>query len=286
MEVKFHEDIDEFYHIVSDFLLRNEAKNNLLFSILNTIKINQKRYGEESPILVTVKENDEIKLVSLRTPPYNQVLSYTDDISSIDLLAKALLQKNIELPGVLGFKEGAHRFAQLWCKYKKRKSQIIRNERIYELEKVAEETLGNRKFIIGSEANQSLILTWAKEFILEALPETTESQIIRSRKNLVDDIKNKKIFLLMENKKVVSMARKAGKTPNGNLVNLVYTPSDLRRRGYATECVAKLSKQILEEGNIFCFLFTDLMNPISNSIYQKIGYRPVIDIDEYKFTKE
>ena len=283
MEVKFYEDITEFYNLVLGFLLKNEAENNLLFSILNAIKINPKRYGEEKSILITVDEKKKIKLVSLRTPPFNQLISYTDDLKSIDILAKELLQKNIELPGVLGLKEGAKNFAQLWCENKKMNSQLIRNERVYKLEKVAEETLGDRDFIIGTEVNQTLILNWAKKFILEALPETEESQITRSQEALVEDIKNKKLFLLMDKNEVVSMARKAGKTPNGNLVNLVYTPPELRRRGYATECVARLSKHLLEEGNKFCFLFTDLMNPVSNSIYQKIGYHPVIDVDEYKF---
>ena len=286
MEIKFYEDIDEYYNLVSEFLLKNEAENNLLFSILSTIKINPKRYGEEKPVLICVKQNDRIKLISLRTPPYNQLLSYTVDLNSIDLLTKMLLRKKTELPGILGFKKGAEKFAQLWCENKKLKSQIIRNERIYKLERVAEETLGSRDFIIGSEINKSLILNWVKKFMLEALPETTEDQISRSQNARIEDIKNKKFFLLMDKNKVVSMARKAGKTPNGNLVNLVYTPPELRRKGYATECVAKLSKRLLEEGNKFCFLFTDLMNPISNSIYQKIGYRPVIDVDEYKFKKE
>ncbi len=283
MELKFYEDINNFYNLVYDFLIKKEAENNLIFSILNIIKINPKRYGEEKPILITVSENNDLQLVSLRTPPYNQLLSYTDDLKSIDILAKTLLQKKMELPGVLGLKEGAKKFAQLWCENKKLKSQLIRNERVYKLEKVMEETIGDRDFIIGTEENQTLILNWAKKFILEALPETEESKITRSQEALVEDIKNKKIFLLMDENEVVSMARKAGKTPNGNLVNLVYTPPDLRRRGYATECVARLSKHLLEEGNKFCFLFTDLMNPISNSIYQKIGYRPVIDVDEYKF---
>ncbi len=31
-------------------------------------------------------------------------------------------------------------------------------------------------------------------------------------------------------------------------------------------------------------LFTDLSNPTSNSIYQKIGYRPVCDFTEYIFS--
>ncbi len=37
---------------------------------------------------------------------------------------------------------------------------------------------------------------------------------------------------------------------------------------------------------VFPFLLkkdTDLSNPTSNSIYQKIGYRPVIDENHYKF---
>ena len=33
----------------------------------------------------------------------------------------------------------------------------------------------------------------------------------------------------------------------------------------------------------FCFLFTDLANPTSNSIYQRIGYRAVTDITLWRF---
>ncbi|MHA1110922.1 MAG: GNAT family N-acetyltransferase [Promethearchaeota archaeon] len=57
---------------------------------------------------------------------------------------------------------------------------------------------------------------------------------------------------------------------------------ELRKKGYATECVAKLSKKLLEDYE-YCVLFTDLGNPTSNSIYQKIGYKPVMDVDLYKF---
>ena len=38
-----------------------------------------------------------------------------------------------------------------------------------------------------------------------------------------------------------------------------------------------------DEGFDFCSLFTDLANPISNAIYQQIGYRPVCDFQEIKF---
>jgi len=284
MEVKFYEDINEFYNLVLPFLLEREAENTLLFSILDAIKRNPTRYGEDKPILIVVRDgNSIIKHVSLRTPPFRLVLAYTDNLDTIAVLAKELLKRNMEIPGVVGFKEGVKIFTQLWCETKNLIHSLIRNERIYQLDKVVEETLGKITFIIGGKSHQPLILEWTKEFILEALSESDDTYIEAGQKRRIDDIKNEKIFLLLDNNEVVSMARKAGKTPNGNLVNLVYTPPKLRKRGYATECVAKLSKYLLEEGNQFCFLFTDLMNPTSNSIYQKIGYRPVIDVDEYQF---
>jgi len=283
MKVILHEDISDFYDLAYPFLIKKEAENNLLFSILNTLKEDPERYGVTKPILIEVEEDDDIKLISIRTPPHNQILSFSEDLYTIDVLIEDFIDKKVEIPGVLGFKVAAEKFTKIWCKKNNLKPHIVRYERIYKLKEFARETLGNRKFIMGTNTHQSLILNWTKDFILEALPETKEAEIKNSQNRVRGDIENGKIFLLLDNDTIMSMARKAGKTPNGNLVNLVYTPPHLRRRGFATECVAHLSKQLLDEGNKFCFLFTDLMNPISNSIYQKIGYRPVIDIDQFEF---
>jgi hypothetical protein len=58
---------------------------------------------------------------------------------------------------------------------------------------------------------------------------------------------------------------------------MVYTPKELRGRGYATSVVAAASRAILAEGRRFCCLITDLANPTSNGIYARIGYVPVSD---------
>lgn len=74
-----------------------------------------------------------------------------------------------------------------------------------------------------------------------------------------------------------------GPTPNGIRVFAVYTPAELSRRGYATACVASLTERLLQGGRTFCFLSTDLANRTSNATYQWIGYRPVIEVDDYRF---
>jgi predicted GNAT family acetyltransferase len=83
----------------------------------------------------------------------------------------------------------------------------------------------------------------------------------------------------------VTMATWTDPTPNGVRVTLVYTPPALRGRGYASSCVAALSALLLASGRRACFLFTDLANPTSNSIYMKIGYRPVCDVHDYRFER-
>jgi uncharacterized protein len=64
---------------------------------------------------------------------------------------------------------------------------------------------------------------------------------------------------------------------------MVYTPKHYRNKGYATACVAQLTKKLLEDGWEFTALYTDLNNPTSNNIYKKIGYRWIGESAEYRF---
>ena len=81
------------------------------------------------------------------------------------------------------------------------------------------------------------------------------------------------------------MALQTRPTQHGIGVGGVYTPPELRRRGYASSCVAALSQRLLDAGFEYCTLYTDLSNPTSNDIYQQIGYRPVGDVQEIKIER-
>jgi predicted GNAT family acetyltransferase len=48
---------------------------------------------------------------------------------------------------------------------------------------------------------------------------------------------------------------------------------------------AAASQRALDTGARDVILFTNLANPTSNSIYQKIGYRPVYDSSELRFSR-
>jgi uncharacterized protein len=79
------------------------------------------------------------------------------------------------------------------------------------------------------------------------------------------------------------MAAASRDTGHGIAINYVYTPPQHRCCGYATSCVAELTQRQLASGKSFCCLYTDLANPTSNSIYQRIGYQPVCDAQMWLF---
>ncbi|MFI8770098.1 GNAT family N-acetyltransferase [Streptomyces sp. NPDC053792] len=60
-------------------------------------------------------------------------------------------------------------------------------------------------------------------------------------------------------------------------VHLVYTPPAERGRGYAAGVTEAVSRAAAASGAAQVLLFTDLANPTSNALYQRLGYRPVTD---------
>ncbi|UMG91708.1 GNAT family N-acetyltransferase [Nocardioides sp. TF02-7] len=59
-------------------------------------------------------------------------------------------------------------------------------------------------------------------------------------------------------------------------VGPVFTPEALRGRRYGAAGVAAVSRLLLEQGHR-PILFTDQANPVSNRLYEQLGYRRVVD---------
>jgi predicted GNAT family acetyltransferase len=152
--------------------------------------------------------------------------------------------------------------------------------RVYELREVNPPTrIPDGQMRRATIADTSLVTDWYHEFTKEALEEGSreEARKVASRFIALGSV------YLWEDGEPVSMAFRTRPTRHGCTVTGVYTPPDRRGRGYASACVAGLSQILLDSGYQVCNLFTDLANPTSNSIYQRIGYRPVCDFIDHAF---
>ena len=141
------------------------------------------------------------------------------------------------------------------------------------------------KLVSITEVSDDIVLHYLLGFLQDAdvVPEGSAPQRL-AEESLQRHRTNQTLFFWqLGDGRPVSMAAKVRETRNGASISLVYTPHEWRRRGYASRIVAALSDKQLKAGKKLCNLFTDLKNPTSNSIYQKIGYWKVGESKHFAF---
>lgn len=278
MRVTTFADGPAFQRVSREFLAAREAENNLLIGLTAQLVEQPDSFGS-SPYLAMVNDGaGAAALAALRTPPHNLVVSGATDPAALAALAADVQRRWASLPGVLAPSATARAFADLWLRATGEGPVAERAERIYELTAVIPPRPVPGGLVLATAAHRDLLVDWMDRFNLEAL-----GQSDRGRAALGVDRRltggTASLYLWIDGEPVC-LAGSAGPTPTGIRVGPVYTPPDRRRRGYASACVAALSQALLDSGRQRCFLFTDLANPTSNSIYQALGYTPVCDMAE------
>ncbi len=276
-------------------LEQEEAANNLIVGIAMRVAESPDFYGKSAVYLATVDEGDALVAAAVRTPPHNVILysSRGADPEPLRLILDDLVDVTAQnppdspdgqLPGVTGHAAAALALAELWSQRTGRPYTVAMRQRIYELRTVTPPEGVPGCLRQARSADLATLAEWVANFNLDAnLPplDPLEAWGLAERRVGLGDL-----FVWENEGHPVSMAMKARPTSHGMTVSLVYTPREQRNRGYASACVAALSQQLLDAGWAFCTLYTDLANPTSNDIYQRIGYRPVCDSMEYHFQNE
>lgn len=281
MQVYRYDDMQKFCHRVQNYLLQHEAEHNLLLGILHNLSHYPERYPE-LPYLAIVETNNEIQAVAIYTPPYKLTLSKALNLDAIKLIAASLAQdcpSGFNCPsGVCGLRMEVEAFLQAWTTLTGQSYRRVMDMRIYQITEVKPVVPATGHLRLATAADRPLLLKWFTAFaheIGEVVSDTPEHMVNRGLM--------RQSIHLWEDEMPVSWASGSRSLPAAARIGPVYTPSQYRRKGYATACVAALSQKFLDEGCARCFLFTDLANPTSNHIYQQIGYRPICDWYDYAF---
>ncbi|HET7181500.1 MAG TPA: GNAT family N-acetyltransferase [Candidatus Limnocylindrales bacterium] len=281
MDVLRFASVPEYLDRAGPFLEAREAEHNLIFGIASQIVQDPTLYG--APYLAAVLDGDRVVGAALRTPPWRIVLSvFEDDAGAVaDALAGDLAGE--PLPGMVGPTEATTAFAAAWAARTGAAATLTRHERSFRLRHVIPPRPAPGHMVRGVDEHRAILAAWSKAFEEEAHtapPGPTDHDAVADR--WIRGI-GRTAWLWIDAGRPVSLAGVGGLTPHGVRVGPVYTPPELRGRGYASNLVAEASQLQLDGGRQFVFLFTDLANPTANKIYQSIGYEPVIDIDEYAF---
>lgn len=281
-----YDDARRFYDRAEPFLLVHEAEHCLIIGICQTLIQQPGHYT--NPYLALVEDGDETVAVTLRTPPFNLVLSLIPDErrvpEALALIARDVFALYPDLPGVAGPAALSLAFAGEWQRRTGQRYRISMNERLYRLDRVIPVSGVAGALRRATAADREVVVRWMGGFFRDAFgeghPESAEGWVADALTSPI------RAAYLWDDGEPVSLVAYGGPTPHGNRIGPVYTPPELRGHGYASAATAAVTQMLLDSGRQFCFLFTDLSNPTSNSIYQKIGYQSVLDVDMYEFTTE
>jgi len=279
VQLFIYDNAREFLEAAGEMLYAKETVNNLMLGVNEQLIHNPQAYKD--PFFATVvDEKGSLQVAVVMTPPHNIILAGGDDFEvGLPVLISYLQNEQIPVPGVIGPVHIAEHFVKAWKRMRRQNHTISMRQRVYELRTVRMPPIPPGFFRIAELGDIDTLADWLIAYEDEVMDEKGKDHRVRAKKA----VENGSVFVWDRSEEIVSMAMAIRPIAHSITISGVYTPPEFRRIGYASALVARLSQHMLESGYHFVNLFTDLSNPVSNSIYKKIGYHPVCDFRMIRF---
>ena len=280
MEFVRYKKLEDFMKENFELILEKEWLNCLMVgNCLEAQKI-----GIEEWLLAKVTQNNKTELIMLYRKPWKLIM-YSPTNNTLDELykfaAEQIYKQDSRLLGVNAEIEMAHKFARFYCEIAEQQYKKVKPMKILVLEKMLpKQNVGEAIFRNATEQDRPILTRYIKEFHEEALNEEVSDECVNQK---FEAYLEKGYYFLEKEGKIVSQAVIGRTLIKGKSISGVYTPKEERGKRYAYDLVYTLSKKCLDEGAEYCVLYTDAENPISNHVYEKIGYVQRTECEELEF---
>ncbi|ADG89243.1 putative acetyltransferase [Thermobispora bispora] len=258
--------VEEYAAAAEPWLLADPVRNTVPLTVLHRCRAGM---FAENPLLGWLEdENGTVIGAVSHCPPYPLLLASGMPQAALPLLASDLIELDRAVDGVTGPVEAVETFARSWW----RPERCRRAERLYRLERLAPcDVPGSARTITTAELDEAI--RWFRRFHEEADPGSTAdyAPVVAAR------INREELIWWEDGGRRVAMAGVTAPIAGMSRVGPVYTPPELRGRGYGTAVTRAASLRARESGAAEVLLISDLANQTSNSIYLRLGYRPVGD---------
>ena len=268
-ELVRHAGPGDFLQRAESWLLASEAEHNLHLSLAYA----RRDAGATGADVLfgTVEQDGDLVGCVIRTPPHKLLITSMPPEAAPDIVGP-VAELYDEIPAVLGPADSAVAVASAWTALKGGGWETGMQQRIYRLDQVEPVRPVPGAMRLATMDDLELLTDWGTGFARDA-----GHAFLLAREQVSRMIERQDLHI-WQDESPASMAVAQGATPNGCHVGYVYTPPELRGRGYASALVARLSQRMLDSGMTFCVLYTDLGNPTPNAIYQRIGYNVICDV--------
>ncbi len=266
-------DGNEFVAAAGDWLRSEPVRHTTLLTVLQTVlDRGPGAYGDQPPQFGWHQDGGRTDGAVLRTPPYSMLVAPLPPGAAGPLIDA--LQARGELPPAANVvKPDADAVTAAWRAATGGGTSVGMRTRLYRLGTLLPpdpRPAGRAR--PGTAQDADLLTDWYVAFAAEA-----GTRAHRAGQAVADVLERGAVTLWEADDAPVSMAALSRQVAGATRVGQVYTPPELRRRGYGAAVTSAATQAALAAGAADVLLFTDLANPTSNAIYQRLGYQPLAD---------
>jgi predicted GNAT family acetyltransferase len=281
MEARLHDDLPEFWELVWPLFATDPARHTVGISALRQTLVAPDP-AHDPLIMLSIWDSGELVGAAFRLPPWPAWCSAVPR-QAVGLAAATLLEAVPGLSGVVGPRDIAEPLADECSRLTGATVKETISSRLYRLAGLEVPVVPGRARR-ATEDDVALMAQWRVDFQLEAIgyerePGRAEFHVRRSM------AMGNGSFLWEVDGEAVSYAVAGDPAVGMSRIGPVYTPPAHRGKGYGSAVTAAVAQWAIDQGAENVVLFADLANPVSNSIYQRIGFRAVYDSTELEFHK-
>ncbi|MFC4051579.1 GNAT family N-acetyltransferase [Actinomadura syzygii] len=264
------DDLDAFRTHTDEFLRSDPVAHTVPLTVLDTL-LGQGPGLRGDVLFGWWTHAGMVAATFLRTGSYPAMLSAMPERAAREL-ANALAERAAAVSETNCPQAVAGPFAEAWTSRAGAASEVAMRQRLYRLDEltVPDPPPAGAPRIAGA-GDWDLVLTWFGAFSWDGGHATIDPAVVEGR------VAKGCVTLWEEDGRPVAMAGRSPTVAGMTRVAHVYTPSEHRRRGYGAAVTAAITREAQDAGAVHVVLFTDLANPTSNAIYQRLGFRPVED---------
>ena len=280
MSWRLSRDVEAFADQAWELLAARPAEQTVALSIIESLRAGQ-RWSDVAPVFGWYDDGGDVRGAVCMTPPFEMVLAVVPD-EAVAPLVRTLRDEDVAPPGVNGDVRIVERFSGAWLEGTDLQARTTFEQRLYGLGTLQPpDPPPPGRARPGGEGDVDLAASWIRAFQEEAGVHSTDVEsaaragIAGGRVWLWED----------ETGTAVSLAGRTPPAAGMSRIAPVYTPPEARRRGYGAAVTAACTADALARGAEHVVLFTDLANPTSNSVYQRVGFRPLSDRRVVRFER-
>lgn len=197
-------------------------------------------------------------------------------------LAHALHARGEEVLALNGALPATQVCADELARLASRKATVAVHSRLHQLQSVVPPRVPAGDLRPATYADLPLALAWYAAFFVDAdqqagRPVGTHAAEVPPPDEMLRRIASGDLWIWEVDGTPVHLSALNPPSFGAARIGPVFTPPEHRGRGYAGATVAALAQIALDAGAAPC-LFTDQANPVSNALYARIGFTPVVDM--------